>query len=93
MSVGEGAHGDAPDTNKSVFPKYKPTHQTTDTVLKSLWFDQDNFRKTFCLDCRHHKVEYICMKCRIDMIDDVRAFLTIRGQYVGEVSLSGGLKK
>jgi hypothetical protein len=82
----EGAHGSTPK-HKIVLPKHKPSRGTRDAYIKCLLFDPDNFRKNYCLDCDHHKVDYICMKCRLDIIDDRVVDVYLRGHSIGQVKL------
>ncbi len=88
MSAEEGAHGDAPDMSKSILPGYKSLCATRNDQIKSLLYDPDNFRKLFCLDCKKHKPNYLCMKCRVVPITDQRGDLYIYGEYVGQIDLS-----
>lgn len=72
------------DNNNPQINKFIP--ETMDEFIQSLLFDPD-FRKDHCLDCRHHKPQYICLKCKAD-IHEGYVDVVLRGNECRRVTLT-----
>lgn len=71
--------------DKIALEQYKPI--PANSFIHELIYNP-NFRRDNCIDCKHHRPQYICQKCKAE-IHDGFVDVTTSGTYMGRFALDG----
>lgn len=69
--------------NATITYKLYEVTATKSEFIDLLLRDPRKFRQEHCLDCKHHRVMYVCLKCRVTQA----GFVYIYDRYAGRVAM------